>query len=646
MDTRAIRTLGINYPFSLLASLVLDMSSSDSSSIDLPGAFSTTKSIRAKSASTTYVTGNDMNWDAAFETQQRRKAKAKEREKEAEQESVSSAGSNHGSGSGSMRRAHGLLTPHTSLGNILSEQQGRRSKSSASPSNDVISETQDQSVVANPEATSELNLSSTPRPHVPVSTTTSTDFGSYVFPSTSYVSIGVQTSFPASPRASAQPRSPPPSPPASPMVPPETATSTSAPKKSRKRKPAYIRAGEREARAFASDLAYLTEKKRRLTRELARVTYTEKEYLSLLIPGPAGVFEDVEGENEATHMNTDKEDQGVETEAETGDSETVDLGRRVRSRRGGGGPLTPESSEHEFQSESQKSHMSMEMGSTGMPSRSTHSACSGSSTATFASALSHSVLSDSSLSVGTDGTSALAGPSYTGTGLKARESGARKLGGYAFADIRNLAPPPVRDPATYFIWFDLEKTNDAVRPAANIRILEVAVCVTDKNFTRLDDGISYLVHWPLNVDEVKQEMSANVREMHKKSGLLAAYGATPPDKRRTLAQVDRRVCRYLSKHDIEPNGRGVMAGAGVAFDRGMVRQHMERLDAYLGHQIFDTTTLWHLIRRKYNRGQRFDGSCAHRALDDIMSSIKEAKTYADTVMKAPKDVRWPSSRGI
>lgn len=83
---------------------------------------------------------------------------------------------------------------------------------------------------------------------------------------------------------------------------------------------------------------------------------------------------------------------------------------------------------------------------------------------------------------------------------------------------------PVRDPSTYFVWLDLEvsnaqrseinvyniffpKTNDATRPTRNIRILEIAVCITDKNYVKLDEGISYLVHWPLTAAEIAVDMS-------------------------------------------------------------------------------------------------------------------------------------------
>lgn len=44
------------------------------------------------------------------------------------------------------------------------------------------------------------------------------------------------------------------------------------------------------------------------------------------------------------------------------------------------------------------------------------------------------------------------------------------------------------------------QTTDATVPFSDIRILEVAVCVTDKNFTPLDRGLKVLVHWEKKVN--------------------------------------------------------------------------------------------------------------------------------------------------
>ncbi|TDL17900.1 ribonuclease H-like protein [Rickenella mellea] len=203
---------------------------------------------------------------------------------------------------------------------------------------------------------------------------------------------------------------------------------------------------------------------------------------------------------------------------------------------------------------------------------------------------------------------------------------------------------PDNDNSSYFVWFDLE-TTDAIRPFEETRILEVAVRITDKNFIPVDRGLSYLVHWPESIDEIIKEMPEVVRTMHETSGLINQYSERPEKKRLNLENVEDRVCAYLKRHGLEYSA--VMAGAGVSFDRRMVvssAQWMKKLDKMLSYQVFDTTTIWHMVRRRYNRhpSKRFKGKCAHRAMDDINDSIREAKIYADLVFKKPKDLKWPA----
>ncbi|KAL5526768.1 REXO2_1 [Sanghuangporus sanghuang] len=56
------------------------------------------------------------------------------------------------------------------------------------------------------------------------------------------------------------------------------------------------------------------------------------------------------------------------------------------------------------------------------------------------------------------------------------------------------------------VVLDLE-TNDAFQPPAKTRILEIAICVTNKNFEPLDAVFSSLVHWPnLTIDQLLHDM--------------------------------------------------------------------------------------------------------------------------------------------
>lgn len=64
-----------------------------------------------------------------------------------------------------------------------------------------------------------------------------------------------------------------------------------------------------------------------------------------------------------------------------------------------------------------------------------------------------------------------------------------------------------------------------------------------------------------------ESCTRRVKDDCSQSGLFRDYDSTPPAQRLSLSQVEKRICNYLRKHRIR---RGVLAGAGVAFDRAMV----------------------------------------------------------------------------
>ncbi|KAI5119829.1 hypothetical protein M0805_008396 [Coniferiporia weirii] len=590
--------------------LVLDVSLAKSTSLPLESfsMFPTNQFVRAKSEPTTHVTTSEINWEEALRSLVKDNLDER-KEKKPEIVSVKNACSNSGmsSSSGSARRVHGLLTPHASFGNIFTEDErivqksgSRTGKSRDHGEDDRRSQTHSFCTETDTHNANESFDSREHHEHGSLTTrepvfsiaSTSTDHRSYT-------SVGVQTPI----RSSRKPTQPAPSSPTS-----RSPSITPRPKRTRSGKPIYVLEGERLARELDSDITHLAEKRQRLEKELKYVRRKEKDLQSLLIPGPVGYSDSNSGET-------------TETESEINQPERCAARERTQT------PTTPVRIDREpditginhcrssiMSSQSVSSAVSSTKGS---PSKylftPTFTNASGSSKAELAAD------GTTSLSESSSSHSASAEPGFTY--MEGSSTSGSVTSGEVQRmpdDISDFGPSAVYDPSTYFVWFDLE-TNDAVRPTKHVRILEVAVCITDKNFTRLDNGVSFLVHWPLTADEVAKEMSPNVQEMHKKSGLLSEYAQTPPNKRRTLSQVERRVCYYLRKHDIQPDGRGVMAGAGVAFDRGVV----------------------HIVRRKYNRRKRFEESCAHRALEDIMGSIKEAKMYSNTVLKHPREVRWP-----
>ncbi|KAH0579572.1 hypothetical protein H2248_002424 [Termitomyces sp. 'cryptogamus'] len=218
-----------------------------------------------------------------------------------------------------------------------------------------------------------------------------------------------------------------------------------------------------------------------------------------------------------------------------------------------------------------------------------------------------------------------------------------ELEGLQTRTLNSYGHLPRTSPSTHLVWVDLE-TTDATIAYQDMKILEIAVRITDKDLTPLDDGVSFLVHWPGKDIFAALNLIPVVAEMHRKSRLEHDYNNTPVSDRKSLAQVEGLVCNYVKGHGIQ--SYAIMAGAGIGYDRNMIRHHMPEFDKLFHHQIFDTTSLWHIISRIYGRQQRFKGSVLHRAMDDVNGAIHEAKFYRDLVFKAPAQVNWPSMDGI
>ncbi|KAL5485803.1 REXO2 [Sanghuangporus weigelae] len=581
---------------------------------ETPARFTATRIIRAKSSPTTQVTTIEPDWDLVFRETTFRDSKSTSDDFKSKTGPSDSGSTLH---SGVATVSHGLLTPHGSISETLIEQDYHSTQSSF-PSTDSARDVSDiseirfasreESVLCNDEPT--LYRFSRSRASEPSSSAR-----------VSYVYVGVQTSLPYASPSYASTRPP------SPISP--TTTPTTSPKRKRKGTPEYIRQGAKLAQELAEDLVFLAQEKRRLRRSLARIVRKERDCRSFLVP-----------------FTNDPEEKDTDDSISDEDSDFDRLTLFPRH-----GPLTPVSSDHENGTRPQaKSSKPPNHASSTLLAPIKYPSTSDSRylRANIAPQDESSTRENNTESASTD--DMLHIPNYTYAEGTVTPSSMTSSEGRAQRSCNDgLAPNPVRDPSTYLVWFDLE-TTDAVRPAANIRILEIAVFISDKNYQPLDRGKSFIVHWPLSAEEIALEMSESirVREMHRKSGLLDAYANTPAKDRLTLPQVERRICRYLERHDIGTDGRAIMAGAGVAFDRGMVRQHMEKLNAYFSHQIFDTTTLWHAIRRKYSRTKRFSDSCVHRAMDDIVESCREAKLYSELVLKPTGEVQWPtqSSQGI
>jgi len=171
------------------------------------------------------------------------------------------------------------------------------------------------------------------------------------------------------------------------------------------------------------------------------------------------------------------------------------------------------------------------------------------------------------------------------------------------------------------VWIDCEMTGlDLARDA----LVEIACVVTDGELTVLDGGIDVIIKPPA---EALDTMPDIVREMHTVSGLLAELPAGV-----SLAEAQDRVLGYVRQHVPEAR-KAPLCGNSIGTDRSFLARDMPELEDYLHYRIIDVSSVKELDRRWYPRTYfasppKHGG---HRALADILESIRELRYYREAV---------------
>ena len=172
------------------------------------------------------------------------------------------------------------------------------------------------------------------------------------------------------------------------------------------------------------------------------------------------------------------------------------------------------------------------------------------------------------------------------------------------------------------VWVDCEMTGlDLGRD----RLIEIACVVTDSELIALDDGIDLVIGAP---GDALDAMEPVVQEMHASSGLTDAVRASTL----TVGDAEQQVLAYVQKH-VGDARRAPLCGNSIATDRGFLARDMPALDAYLHYRMVDVSSIKELARRWYPRvyfaQPKKEGG--HRALADILDSIRELRYYRATV---------------
>lgn len=179
----------------------------------------------------------------------------------------------------------------------------------------------------------------------------------------------------------------------------------------------------------------------------------------------------------------------------------------------------------------------------------------------------------------------------------------------------------VIDISDHLVWIDCEMTG--LNPDLDC-LVEIAVVITDSELNVVDEGIDLVIK--PRADSLAQ-MSDFVRDMHTTSGLINEL-----TDGLDLAEAERQVLEYIQR--FIPDAKDApLAGNTIGTDRMFIAKYMPLVDAHLHYRNIDVSSIKELSRRWYPRVyfQLPKKTGDHRALADILESIKELRYYRETV---------------
>ena len=174
------------------------------------------------------------------------------------------------------------------------------------------------------------------------------------------------------------------------------------------------------------------------------------------------------------------------------------------------------------------------------------------------------------------------------------------------------------------VWMDLEMTG--LDPTSDT-IVEIATIITDDDLAVVAEGPDLVVHTPA---EALATMSDVVRDMHTRSGLLAAIESSTL----SLADAGAETLAFIKQHVPEP--RTVpLAGNSIGTDRRFLAAHLPEIEDHLHYRCVDVSTIKELARRWYPDALAGAPSKrgGHRALDDIRESVEELRFYRTALFR-------------
>ena len=171
------------------------------------------------------------------------------------------------------------------------------------------------------------------------------------------------------------------------------------------------------------------------------------------------------------------------------------------------------------------------------------------------------------------------------------------------------------------VWIDCEMTG---LDLAVDELVEIAVVITDFELRPVDPGFQIVIR---PSDTALANMNDFVTKMHETSGLI-----TEIPEGVSLADAEEQALSYI-KRFVPLERKAPLAGNTIGTDRMFLAKYMPQVDQWLHYRNVDVSSIKELSRRWYPRvffqAPVKDGG--HRALADILESIRELRYYREAV---------------
>ncbi|KFA66488.1 hypothetical protein S40285_00701 [Stachybotrys chlorohalonatus IBT 40285] len=186
---------------------------------------------------------------------------------------------------------------------------------------------------------------------------------------------------------------------------------------------------------------------------------------------------------------------------------------------------------------------------------------------------------------------------------------------------------PVRKTATDdpLVWIDCEMTG--LNPDTE-EILEIYCILTTGNLELLDEeGFHAVVHWPKSRLDQMDEWCTKT---HAGSGLTEAVLASTTTPEEAANGLYEYVTRFIPEQR-----KALLAGNSIHADRAFLRQGpYAKVTDHLHYRLLDVSSIKEAARRWgaakiVKRVPNKKGT--HKARDDILESIEEARYYRDKI---------------